>query len=59
MNDLRILSKRSPNDRVGHVGPATISLGLRSLGYKTSICSLICLTIGSDMTADLRIFGRP
>ena len=28
MNGLRILSKRSLNDRVGHVGPATIGCSL-------------------------------
>ena len=41
MNDLRILSNRSRNDRVVHVRPATIVRRIRSLGSKTSTYSLL------------------
>ena len=59
MNGLRILSKRSLNAHVGHVGSATTGHNLRSLGSKTSTYSLFCLAIASDIKADLRIFGKP
>ena len=43
MNGLRILSKRSVNGRVGHVGLATIGSSLRSLGSRTTTYLLFCL----------------
>ena len=53
MNGLGILSKRSLNGSVGHVGLATICHSLRSLGSKISTYLLFCLAIASDMKADL------
>ena len=53
MNGLRILSEKSLNGRVGHVGQATLSHSLRSLGSKMSTYSLFCLAIASDIKADL------
>ena len=53
MNGLRFLSKRSRNNRVRHVGPATIDRSLRSLGSKTSTYSLFCLAVASNIKADL------
>ena len=57
MNGLRILSKRSLNDCVGHIGPAT--LGLRPLGSETSAYLLSYLAIAFDFKANLRMFGKP
>ena len=55
-----ILSERSLNSCVGHVGPATIGRSLlMPLGSKTSTYSLFCLAVASDIKADLQIFGRP
>ena len=56
MNGLRILSKRSLNDCVGHIGPAT--LGLRPLGSETSAYLLSYLAIAFDFKANLRMFGN-
>ena len=53
LNGLRILSKRSLNDRAGHAGPATVGRSLRSLGSKSSPNSLFCVAIASDIKADL------
>ena len=53
MNDFRILSKRSLNDCVGHVRPATIGCSLRSLSSKTSTYLLFCLATASDIKEDL------
>ena len=52
MNGLKILSKRSFNGRVGHVGPAAIGRSFKSLDSKTSTYSLFCLAIASDIKAD-------
>ena len=57
MNGLRILSKRSLNDCVGHIGPAT--LGLRPLGSETSAYLLSYLAKAFDFKANLRMFGKP
>ena len=59
MNDFRILSKRSLNDCVGHVRPATIGCSLRSLSSKTSTYLLFCLATASDIKEDLWIFRKP
>ena len=59
MNGLIILSKRSFNGRVGHVGPAAIGRSFKSLDSKTSTYSLFCLAIASDIKADSWIFGKP
>ena len=56
MNGLRILSKRSLNDCVGHIGPAT--LGLRPLGSETSAYLLSYLAKAFDFKANLRMFGK-
>ena len=58
MNDLRILSKRSLNGRVRHVGSATIDRSLRSLSSKTSTF-VILFSNSFWYQIDLWIFGRP